>query len=589
MNGTPGGSSTPDIHRLEFAMDVGNLAWWEMNCETGAVRFHRRKTDMLGYEPEPFTHYTDFTTLLHPDDLGSVMQAMREHLAGTRSEYRAEYRIRAKTGDYRWFEDVGRVSSRDDAGHPLAVTGIVTDITDRRMAEEALSASEERFRRMFHGHSAVKLMIDPATGEIVDANQSAANFYGWPVGDLKRMRIQQINDQPPDIVNDRLTSAAAAPSSCFEFRHRRADGSIRDVEVYSSRIEIVGRIYLYSIIHDISDRKRAERALKVSDQRFRMLAENIADALWVLDDETERYQYISPSVVRLGGYSAEEVMSRSVKESLTAESYAALRRVREERIQEFERGLERTYVDIVEQTHRDGSPIIIEVHGRFVRNAETGRIEAIGVSRNITERVMVEQALRAAHDRLRHAEDFARFGHWEFSIDDRIMRASDGAIRVYGFENAAIPLQVIQGCVLPEYRPVLDRALQGLIEQGVPYDQEFKIRRVSDGEIVHVHSKAEYDAKTRKVFGVVQDITERKQVEEERERLIEELKHAIEQVKTLKGIVPICASCKKIRDDRGYWEQVEAYVARHTDAQFSHGICPDCAKNLFSEFISGRG
>ena len=74
----------------------------------------------------------------------------------------------------------------------------------------------------------------------------------------------------------------------------------------------------------------------------------------------------------------------------------------------------------------------------------------------------------------------------------------------------------------------------------------------------------------------------------EREKIIQELKRAIEQVKTLKGIVPICASCKKIRDDKGYWEQVESYVSRHTEAEFSHGICPDCMKALYPEFFKDK-
>ena len=84
------------------------------------------------------------------------------------------------------------------------------------------------------------------------------------------------------------------------------------------------------------------------------------------------------------------------------------------------------------------------------------------------------------------------------------------------------------------------------------------------------------------------DITERKQTEIERERLITELQSAIEQIKTLRGIVPICASCKKIRDDKGYWEQVDSYVSRHTEAQFSHGICPDCMKILYPEFCEDK-
>ncbi|MBN1102487.1 MAG: PAS domain S-box protein [Deltaproteobacteria bacterium] len=79
------------------------------------------------------------------------------------------------------------------------------------------------------------------------------------------------------------------------------------------------------------------------------------------------------------------------------------------------------------------------------------------------------------------------------------------------------------------------------------------------------------------------DVTERKKKEEEMKELISRLQKALDEIKTLKGIVPICSNCKKIRDDKGYWEQVEAYVSRHTEAQFSHGICPACMKKLYPE------
>ena len=81
------------------------------------------------------------------------------------------------------------------------------------------------------------------------------------------------------------------------------------------------------------------------------------------------------------------------------------------------------------------------------------------------------------------------------------------------------------------------------------------------------------------------DVTDRKKIEAEREEIINELKKALAEIKTLKGIVPICASCKKIRDDKGYWEQVESYIGRHTDAKFSHGICSECEKKLYAEFF----
>lgn len=83
---------------------------------------------------------------------------------------------------------------------------------------------------------------------------------------------------------------------------------------------------------------------------------------------------------------------------------------------------------------------------------------------------------------------------------------------------------------------------------------------------------------------VGRDITARKRAEEEREKLIAELREALDKVKTLSGLLPICANCKKIRDDQGYWHQVEIFIREHSAAQFTHGICPDCAKELYPGF-----
>lgn len=71
----------------------------------------------------------------------------------------------------------------------------------------------------------------------------------------------------------------------------------------------------------------------------------------------------------------------------------------------------------------------------------------------------------------------------------------------------------------------------------------------------------------------------------EREKLIVELKQALDEIKTLKGFLPICAACKKIRDDKGYWQQIEVYISDHSEAEFSHGMCPDCAREYYPEFF----
>jgi hypothetical protein len=79
-------------------------------------------------------------------------------------------------------------------------------------------------------------------------------------------------------------------------------------------------------------------------------------------------------------------------------------------------------------------------------------------------------------------------------------------------------------------------------------------------------------------------VTERRRAEEEREKLIVKLQDALANVKRLSGMLPICASCKKIRDDSGYWKQIESYIREHSEAEFSHGLCPDCAEKQYAEY-----
>ncbi|MGD0592024.1 MAG: PAS domain-containing protein, partial [Bacteroidota bacterium] len=92
------------------------------------------------------------------------------------------------------------------------------------------------------------------------------------------------------------------------------------------------------------------------------------------------------------------------------------------------------------------------------------------------------------------------------------------------------------------------------------------------------------EGQTIGLVGVGRNITERKKAEAEREKLITQLQDALADVKLLSGLVPICANCKKIRDDQGYWTQIESYIQDRSDAKFSHSICPDCAKKLYPNY-----
>ena len=106
--------------------------------------------------------------------------------------------------------------------------------------------------------------------------------------------------------------------------------------------------------------------------------------------------------------------------------------------------------------------------------------------------------------------------------------------------------------------------------------------------ITSVKPILENGGKVSSVVCISKDITERKQVEEEREGLIQSLKTALQEVRTLSGLLPICGHCKKIRDDDGYWTQIEQYIETHSKAEFTHGICPECSQTFFPEAQGGH-
>lgn len=127
--------------RVEAGLRAGNLAWWEMQLPSGHVIFDEHKAHMLGYAPQSFETFHDFTALVHPDDRERAMQAMRDHLEGAAQVYEVEYRIKTKSGTYKWFRDVGGISDPEHAGGTTRVIGIVEDISRRKSLEEEMRAA----------------------------------------------------------------------------------------------------------------------------------------------------------------------------------------------------------------------------------------------------------------------------------------------------------------------------------------------------------------------------------------------------------------------------------------------------------------
>jgi PAS domain S-box-containing protein len=181
-----------------------------------------------------------------------------------------------------------------------------SEIEIRKQSELELKKSEEKFRNIFQKNVVVKLIIDPENGNIIDANQAASAFYGWPMETLQKMNISQINTLSPEDLKKELEKARTMEKKYFEFGHRKADGSLVDVEVFSSCIKIGNKEFLYSIVHDITDKKKAEEKLKLLNRAVEASSVSV-----VITDAEGQINYINPYFTKLTGYSFEEARGKN--------------------------------------------------------------------------------------------------------------------------------------------------------------------------------------------------------------------------------------------------------------------------------------
>lgn len=177
-----------------------------------------------------------------------------------------EEQVLRKDGSLGWFQTV-KIPYRHPGYNKPAILGVATEITERKEVEDELRKSEERFRKLFESHSAVKLLIDPVSSSIVDANKAASEFYGWPISKLKKMKMAELIASPKNKILSRMRSVLKNNSSYFESKHRLANGSKRDVEIFVSKIKIDDKYYLHSIIHDITDKKKILKDLTTAKEK----------------------------------------------------------------------------------------------------------------------------------------------------------------------------------------------------------------------------------------------------------------------------------------------------------------------------------
>ena len=290
-----------------------------------------------------------------------------------------------------------KVPLRDVAGKVFGILGIFSDITERKRMELAMHESEARYRALFEKSKVPMLLIDPQDGAIVEANLAASNYYGYDRATLERMRIAEINIFSPQQVQQEMQHARQEKRSHFYFQHRLADGEIRDVEVHSGPFTIKGRSLLYSVIHDITDRREAERRLQDSEMRFRHIMEHAPLGIGITDLEG-RFTQVNQALCDIVGSSREELEGRLINDMTHPEDRAVTPR----QMRNLVKGEDSVAKYEKRYLHREGRLVWVQISATLERDWSGAPLYYIHLVEDISRRKEAEQRVifLAHHDRL---------------------------------------------------------------------------------------------------------------------------------------------------------------------------------------------
>ena len=251
-------------------------------------------------------------------------------------------------------------------------------------------------------------------------------------------------------------------------------------------------------------------------------------------------------------------------------------------LEELEQRIKELEKEVLEHKHADEE--LRESNRRLQLAYDQSIVYAQHLNEEIAERKRVEKALRESEEKYSTLVEGSLTGIY-IDQDRKIVFSNKKFAEIFGYSRDELPGMESWRLVHMEDKALTDEIrTQRLKGEEAPSEYEAR-GRTKDGETIWVarrNTRIEYKGSPA-ILGNIVDITKQKNAEQEREKLVEELQDALAKVKTLSGLMPICASCKKIRDDKGYWRQIEAYIRDHSEAEFSHSICPECKKELYPE------
>nr|WP_313405558.1 PAS domain S-box protein [Pseudomonas sp.] len=509
-----------DTQRLLAALNGAELGTWYWDIRSGQVNWSRGAQALFGLDPNrPLTRELHYIDLIPEEERADVLAKFEAILKGEQISNALRHRIRWPDGSLHWLEITGSLQRETD-GRPR-MFGVIRDISAQQERAEALRASEERFASLFRLSPDIMMLVRYDNSEIVEVNQHFTHAFGWSASDIIGRPTHELNLWVHASQRDYLRQQAPLSHEPViqDVQLRTRDGAILDGVLSSQYIELQGDRLLLCTFLDTSERKRAENALRASEEKFAKAFMHTPDAVAITDRETGRFIEVNPSFEQQFGWSSAEAVGRtSLELGIWADPGDRQRMLEAVR----SGGLDNLEVRLFS---RDGSVTSNLLFG--------GEIELNGTSclvltvRNITEHRAQEQALNESRQRLRLALESADLGTWDWHIPSSRLIASARASQLQGLRA-----EPFEGAFLDFFRhvPMEDRhhlrqSYQRLAQEGRSHYQVTYRVQLEDGGLRYLESTAKLQlddaGQPLRMVGTLVDISERV-LREQRVRASEE-------------------------------------------------------------------
>ena len=564
--------------------DDNPFMYFTINTDFTVLSVNQFGAELLGYTVSELTGQP-LSKIFYEKDIEFAERNLRNAIKNYGQVFHWELRKVRKDGSILWVKETTRATKRSD-GKILIFTAC-GDITDRKRVEKALKESEKKFRELFNKALDAILLSevqeDMMPGQFIEVNEAATKTLGYSKEEFSNMTPLDLfapdsKDQIPKI-SEELKKRG---STLFEAKSVTKSRGEIPVEVNVHIFKLRGKDVALSMARNITDRKQAEEALKESEKKFRELFNQATDMITLSelnDDGTIKgFIEINKAASKRLGYSKNEFFDMTALD-IYLDPSSILKMISEM----FEKGYS-TAENV--QIAKDGKKIPVELNTHLF-NLE-GKNLVLSISRDITERKKSEEELKRSETILEEASHISKIGAYEWDIKrDEFILSGEGQ-RIYGVKENKLPFEEIMKVVYPADVASVRRALNKSLKTFKPYDLEHRINR-PDGEIRYIHTRSSVllddEGKPDKMYGVTEDITERKHAEEQIKRLADIVDSSDDAIigEDLNGTI--------LSWNRGA-EKIYGYSAREMVGKPIFSLAPDSERERTSKLLekvkSGR-